>query len=79
LSAPTNHDKIRIEKRIPIPVLCHKDAKYPWGKLEIGDSFLVPGKRITSITSGMRRARRRYKKKFTARTVKGGVRVWRVA
>lgn len=51
--------------------------KYPWSKLEVGESFFVEGVALRSMSSTASHAGRRNKKKFIARVVDGGVRVWR--
>ncbi len=52
-------------------------AKYPWADLEVGQSFFVPGAALRSMGSTASHAGRRSGKKFIARAVEGGVRVWR--
>ena len=51
--------------------------KYPWSQLEIGQSFFVGDKSLSSMSSNAAHAGRRNGKKFIARSVDGGVRVWR--
>lgn len=70
-------DLVKIEKGIPLP--SHGNAKYPWAAMEIGDSFLVthiPMKSIQRIASA---AGPVHQRKFSTRTVDGGIRVWRIA
>ena len=70
-----------IEKGIPIPPK-HKREKgkltYPYDDMEIGDSVLIPDKRQGTLQSSIRQAHFRTGYMFTMRTVKGGVRVWRI-
>lgn len=70
--------KAMIEKGIPFPPP-HQSAKYPFGMMEVGDSFLAMGVTASSLHQGMRRHR---PKRFVARTVveagARGMRVWRV-
>jgi hypothetical protein len=60
-------------------------CKYPWDRMEIGESFLVPCKvadmdRLSSaLGSNMHQRTQRYGQKFTKRRVRGGIRVWRIA
>lgn len=61
---------IKIDKNIPIPPKRGRPKKYPFDEMEVGDSCLVKTKGVLS--------RRIDGKRFTTRTVKGGVRVWRV-
>lgn len=79
MTEPANNGEIKIEKKIPIPSGRGPYGKYPWSQMEIGDSFLIPGKKVSLVSSTMASAGRRLNKKFTARTVEGGVRVWRIA
>lgn len=71
-----------IEKGITIPErrTGGRKAKYPFDKLEPGDSFFVPGKK--SMGSTVQSAMKRYNIKLVAvtREEKGvvGVRVWRL-
>ena len=45
-------------------------------RMEVGDSLLLPGRKVTSLTSTIVQLR---PLKYACRTVEGGVRVWRVA
>jgi hypothetical protein len=51
--------------------------KYPWSQLDVGQSFFVEGGSLRSMSSTASHAGRRNGKKFIARAVDGGVRVWR--
>ncbi len=68
-----------IEKDVPPPV----HAQAGWGMraafraMSVGDSVLIPGKHINSVSQATRQAVP--DAKFTCRTVDGGVRVWRLA
>lgn len=65
--------EIKIEKDIPIPKNRRKQ-KYPWHDMEVGDSFL-----IQRNTLSMGAVNDRYSpKKFIARKVENGVRIWRI-
>lgn len=70
--------KATIEKDIPLPPL-HHSAKFPFGIMEVGDSFLAVGVTAASLHQSMRRYRPR---RYVARTVVEagvrGMRVWRV-
>lgn len=73
----------KIEKGIPVPKHNTRFAKqYPFGKMEIGDSFLVPlaaDKSPSSVYSALSQAKKRLKINLTSARVDGGVRVWRIA
>lgn len=72
-----------IEKNIPVPPGNH--SKYPFAKMEVGDSFLVKseGKEPKNLISSIRQASYNCTKKsgmkFRARIEGENVRVWRVA
>lgn len=66
------------EKDVPIPQISHKDVKYPWRVLEIGDSFFIENGKMSSIAGSKDWAQKQLRRKFTARTVEGGIRVWRI-
>ena len=72
----------KIEKGIPIPP--RSNIKYPWGEMEVGDSFFVEceysRKKHQSIGGSKAQFIRHHKSKckFTARRVDGGIRVWRI-
>ena len=66
---------IKIDQNVPIPA--RENRKYPFKQMEIGESFFVPGKISSDLSTAIYRP-----KKFTFRTtiesgVKG-VRVWRI-
>jgi len=74
---------MKIEKGIPIPEKSY--IKYPWGKMEVGDSFFLffeYTKREHQSISGSQASWKRYNKsnyKFTIRKVDGGIRAWRLS
>jgi hypothetical protein len=65
-----------IEHNIEIPL----DSRtfYPWAKMEVGDSVLIFNKKKDTINSSCVRYGLRENKKFTWRSMDGGVRVWRL-
>jgi hypothetical protein len=75
--------QFKIESGVPIPtgpVL--RKSKYPLAGMQPGDSFFVPGAKV-SIQKSVRAAAsvfsaRNKGTEFTARLVEGGLRVWRV-
>ena len=75
-----------IEKEIPIPPLRREDRKYPFADMDVGDSFFIRfsvearkknQSKIGAAIGGY--SRRNSGKKFSARCVDGGIRVWRIA
>lgn len=72
-------DEITIDRGIPMPKR-PSAQKYPWRKLEVGESFFVPceGKRIQEFQSQTWNAGRAHNRKFATRRENGGIRVWRI-
>jgi uncharacterized protein (DUF2249 family) len=70
----------QIDKNIPVPDYKHGAAKYPFGLMEIGDSFFVATDRpgINSVRSRASTAGRRGQKRFSVRKVENGARIWRI-
>ena len=57
-----------------------RKSEYPMRTMEVGQSFLAGGKTIENVTSIVQYYQRKLApKRFSCRTVDGGVRVWRVA
>jgi hypothetical protein len=69
--------EIQIEKGIAIPM--GKNATYPFRQMEVGDSFLIPGKTTAQTAGIVTSARMRTGWKFATRTTPDGVRIWRTA
>ena len=67
---------IKIDKGIPMPT--RSTEKYPFEKMEVGDSFFVPGLGIRSVSTRVEDESRKSGRKFKSRSVEGGVRVWRI-
>lgn len=53
--------------------------KYPWAAMQVGDSFFLADKAISSIAPSASIRARTYGEKYTCRSVDGGVRVWKLA
>ena len=74
--------EIKIEKNVPIPVRKALNRKYPFDRMEVGDSFFATGTKQSAITGAFNFY---HPKKFSCRTQKDdkgnfvGVRVWRIA
>lgn len=76
-----------IEKNIPIPKPPTGFTKYPFGEMEIGDSFFMRCSEadVLKLKTRIRGATRPFRKRrnttarFEVRRVSGGVRCWRTA
>jgi len=69
----------QVESKIPVPKVADRKRYLVLDTLEPGESVLIPGLNTTSVKSSLWYRQERDGKKFTARKVEGGVRVWRVA
>ena len=65
-----------IDKNVPMPKT-HQSEKYPFAKMEVGDSFFSENKAAQSSAHVF--ARRRKGMKFVTRAEGQGIRIWRVA
>lgn len=70
--------EIEKDKVIPatIPNIGRRE-RYPWSRMEVGDSFLIPAGDKRKVAGAASHAGRRLGKKFIVRAVDDGVRVWR--
>lgn len=73
--------KIKIEKNIPLPP---KRNKYPFNKMEIGDSIFCAGKNTKLLRASVFSASAQWAKrnnkgvKFTSAKEGSGIRIWRI-
>jgi len=65
-----------IESGIPVPP---RNGKYPWKKLEVGQSFFIKGKNYRQLNPAARSYGKRHKMAFRVVNTPKGVRCWRVA
>jgi hypothetical protein len=64
---------IKIESGIPMP------AKFPFAKMKIGDSFLIPvGVNKSTVSVYANRHAKKTGTKFTVRKTPDGYRCWRI-
>jgi hypothetical protein len=68
--------KIDRNIKMPEPPAEGRRTKYPWGQLEVGDSFEIDVPLQVARTNA-RQASARYGKQFDAQLYKGRVRIWR--
>lgn len=72
-----------IEKDIPLPVSRAvgrpRGSKYPVVHMQVGDSFVVPGRSQKQVSAAVRTEAKKHGVKLSTRKLDGGVRVWRVA
>lgn len=76
---------IRIQKGVPMPVVKPRGRigtstpKYPWALMQVGDSFVFPGKdRRTAYSAACNATHYHQPKKFVAREYEGHMRIWRI-
>ena len=78
-------ESIKIEKGIPLPEETRgRNSKYPWGEMEIGDSFFIKDAEKYSVRyRTVQQCASRYgklrDKKFKSTSEGSGIRVWRTA
>lgn len=73
-----NVSSFKIDKGIELTeAVTRGNNKYPWDEMEIGDSFFVPGRKLHNFLATLDNRNRKNGAHFVARTVEGGVRVWR--
>ena len=71
---------MQLENNVPMPVKRDR-VEWPYGKMEVGQSFLVGGdgkNLLIGVCARNRKKGRELGMRFTAKKVEGGVRVWRV-
>lgn len=69
---------IVIEKNVPIPVGGRKSI-YPFGEMEVGDSFFVPSIAAQTVRSAAHTYGLKHRVKFSSYKEGDGVRIWRTA
>jgi len=77
---------VNIDKDIPIPDNLNGGArrgatwkKYPWTKLEVGDSFVIKERSLKSVGHSVTKMNRiKDPMKFVCREDIEGVRIWRI-
>lgn len=71
---------MKVDKNIPVSDRIRGKKKYPWNKMEVGDSILCLNVvRSVPLTSAKQWAKTHKKKwKFTARSEEKGIRIWRI-
>ena len=88
-----NYDSPKIDKAVPTPTERFTAAKlranYPFAEMAVGDSFFLDAEHEgMSIYAGSKTPRiamiasrfgKKNAKKFSTRSIDGGVRIWRIA
>ena len=69
-----------IEKNVPLPSAKSQGgtSKYPFGEMQVGDSFFFGGP-ATRIRSACSISARRHNRRYSVRVEGSGFRVWRTA
>lgn len=74
--APLGVSSVPIDKGIPVP----SKNRWPFGSLEVGDSFAAPDTSRSAVASAMYQYKKRHGGAFLLRkTESGEYRVWRTA
>jgi hypothetical protein len=70
---------IKIQKDIPHPKGSGSGiAKYPFGEMQVGDSFSLEGLNAMNVYNSAINYARNHGMKFSKRTVDGVTRIWRI-
>lgn len=70
---------LTIEKNVPLPAAIENPGIYAaLGKMEPGDSVLVPANRRSAASNAMTQHRHRKGMKFRSKRDGDGIRIWRV-
>jgi len=70
---------VKIDKDIPAPpARKNRVSKYPLLALEVGESFVVDPDDIHAIRSRLSALGAKHNRKFTARKIPVGLRIWRI-
>lgn len=67
---------MKIDRDIPLPA-SRQEHKYPFTRLEVGESFLAEGRSVSAITALARYYTKKLGFKYTCRSLPEGIRVWR--
>lgn len=66
---------VEVESGVPLPV---ERRRYPYAQMQVGDSFVVRSVSLQVVCNANYRTGKKLGRKFVARKVEDGVRVWRV-
>lgn len=66
---------VEVNRDVPLPP---PRRRYPYGEMEVGESFIVLDGNLQVVCNANYRAGKRLFRKFIARREERGVRVWRV-
>lgn len=76
---------IRVVDNVPLPDNIERrrsrrprGSKYPFGDMQIGNSFFIKNKAAVNMHASMAQAERTLGCRFIARDVTGGCRIWRI-
>lgn len=67
----------QIEKNVPIPQQ-RKRYSYPYAQLQVGESFLVTGMKMQSLSNMNLRNGKSLGRRFVCRKEGDGIRIWRI-
>lgn len=65
---------VEVESGVPLPV---ERRRYPYAQMQVGDSFVVRAVSLQVVCNANYRTGKKLGRKFVARKVEDGVRVWR--
>ena len=69
----------KIEKNVELPKIMGRAASYPFGTMEVGDSFAYSTEKPGNVNSALRHAAKRVGIKLTIRAIdETSFRAWRI-
>ena len=71
-------NEFKIEKNVPIPERFGRCKRYPFEKMEVGDSFLAPLDQIESARQSSYYWARKHGRKYKTQRQENGFRIWRI-
>ena len=76
---------LEVQSGVPIPKRLHRGgwvsgtSKYPFAKMNVGDSFQIPKKNIAVTARQWKKAAGKHDWRFVVRQFEGSYRIWRIA
>lgn len=79
-TVPAPAASVKIEKGVPLPSTRKTRLVYPWDKMEVGDSVLIPtatGPDVQKVRQSLSYYSKKHARTYTTRKQGAALRVWR--